>query len=91
MWNNIKEILKWNRPNLTNQSINTYYSIITNLSKKINETINDVNDISKHLDKIITYLKDMNWKKRKTIYAALLVLSDNNNKDNDTIINKLRI
>lgn len=53
---------------------------MNNIAKKIGEKINNADDINSHLNKIVESLKDKEPNKRKTLYAALLVLSEKNKK-----------
>ena len=74
---NIKEKIKENKPNISESSIKTYNSILTNLHKNVygddDYTLKNFNDT----DTIIKYLKDLEAPKRKTILASLVVLTDN--------------
>ena len=74
---NIKEKIKENKPNISESSIKTYNSILTNLYKNVygddDYTLKNFNDT----DTIIKYLKDLEAPKRKTILASLVVLTDN--------------
>jgi len=74
---NIKEKIKENKPNISESSIKTYNSILTNLHKNVygddDYTLKKFNDT----DTIIKYLKDLEPQKRKTILASLVVLTDN--------------
>ncbi len=45
---NIKKILLDNRPNITQQTIKTYISIIKNIGKNIGENIENADDINKN-------------------------------------------
>lgn len=74
---NIKSIIKQNKPNISESSIKTYNSILTNLYQHVygddeysTEGFNDTKSIMK-------YLQDYEPKRRKTILAALVVLTDN--------------
>ena len=83
---NIKNILKQNRPNITDSSINTYASILSNLYKKINNT-NKINDdieefFCNNPSKVIEFLNDVESKKRKTILASLVVFCRNETAQN---------
>jgi hypothetical protein len=55
----IEQIIKNNRPNVTQQTIKTYTSIIKNIGKKIDEDINNVDDIEKNYNDIEKYLKNI--------------------------------
>lgn len=75
----IIETLKKNKPNISQSSLKTYNSTLTNLfydhhPKKCNIDINWFNNE----DEIIELLKDIPNKKR--IYAALIAISKNNDK-----------
>jgi integrase len=73
----IKELIIKNKPNITKSSVNTYYSILKNLY--INIFKDDKFDMDKfdNADKILSSLKDLEPNKRKTILAALVVITDN--------------
>lgn len=83
----IKE-LKHNRPNLSNGSLKTYKSILSTLYVGVygddddfqSPLINGFN-MNKFNDdkKILNFLKDKNYRTRKTILSALVVLTDNDN------------
>jgi integrase len=74
----IKTTIKNNKPDISDSSIKTYTSILTNLYKKI---FNDSDiDLSKfdETDKILDYLKTtMTPNKRKTVLSSLVVITDN--------------
>ena len=74
----IKSIIRKNKPNISESSVNTYNSILTNLYQHVFDD-DDYNmmDFTLNQDKIINYLKDYEPKRRKTILAALVVLTDN--------------
>lgn len=84
----IKEILRLKRPNLSESSITTYNSIITNLYKKVFKK-NDVNlEDFNDAEKVLNYLQEMPSNKRKTILAAMTVLTDDEkyrNQMNDDV------
>jgi hypothetical protein len=75
---NVNDFLKERRPTLSNSSLKTYTSIITNLHKKVFGTkeINDVG-VFNNTDLVLTNLEDMPPNKRKTILSALVVLTNN--------------
>jgi len=74
---NIKSIIKENKPNISESSITTYNSILTNLYRHIfGDDEYDMKEFN-NTNKIINYLKDYEPKRRKTILAALVVLTDN--------------
>lgn len=74
---NIKEIIKENKPNISESSVKTYNSILSNLFKGVfgddDYSMKKFNDT----DSIISYLKDSEPKRRKTVLSALVVLTDN--------------
>lgn len=73
----IKELIIKNKPNISKSSITTYCSILKNLYKKVfgDEPI----DVEKfeHTPPILSYLRDLEPSKRKTILASLVVITDN--------------
>lgn len=75
----IKENLKKNRPNLSDNTIKTYISLLNNLFKKIsvNSNLNIDFFINEH-KKILDYLNNENLNSRKTTLAAIVSLLDNN-------------
>jgi len=77
MLENIKEQIIKNKPNISKSSITTYLSILKNLY--INVFKDDKFDMDKfdNSDKILSSLKDLEPNKRKTILAALVVITDN--------------
>ena len=73
----MENYIKEKRPNISNSSLKTYNSILTNLYKKVFKKDDiDYNDFSKS-GTIIKYLKDVPPNKRKTILSALVVITDN--------------
>lgn len=87
----IKEIIKSNRPELSDGSIRTYASILKNMAKAI-----DIKPTKKEYldsqDKIFEYVKPFGAKKRKTILASLVVLFDDKseNEDAKNLLDKFR-
>lgn len=73
----IKEEIIKNKPNISKSSVTTYLSILKNLY--INVFKDDKFDMDKfdNADKILSSLKDLEPNKRKTILAALVVITDN--------------
>lgn len=75
----MKDMLKTNRPNLSDNSLKTYLSNLKNLYKKVfgeDSPINVKYFTSKQKD-IIKYLENITPNKRKTILSALYVLTLN--------------
>lgn len=84
------DIIKKNRPSLSQSSLRTYNSIIKNLAKNLDITIEDKSDVSKNLSKIMEYLKDnKEARKRKTIIASLITLFDRDEAESKSL-EKLR-
>ena len=74
----LKEIIKERRPTISNSSINTYNSILTNLYKRVfGDGEIDMNKFNDDKE-ILKDLKDLEPNKRKTILSALVVITDNN-------------
>lgn len=73
----LRELIKKMRPNISDTSITTYNSILTNLYKKVFKT----KDIEpKHFNdtkQILQYLQDIPYNKRKTILSALYIITNN--------------
>lgn len=68
-----KELIK-NRPSLSKSSLKTYESLLRNLSKKMNgesspKQFNNVKEV-------LSILKDVEPRKRKTLLSALVIISD---------------
>jgi hypothetical protein len=74
MSKSIKDLLKENRPTLSESSLKTYNSILSNLYKKVfPDKQLDLAKFSEH-KKFLNYLKDFDGSKRKTYLSALVVL-----------------
>lgn len=73
----LKEDIKKNRPNISQNSINTYTSILKNLYKKYHKDGDefDINWFEKE-DDIIKHLKDVKPNIRKTLYSSLISITD---------------
>ena len=73
----IKEQIIKLKPNISESSVKTYTSILKNLYKRVFK--NDNIDITKFENTvpIISFIKDLEPSKRKTILAALVVITDN--------------
>jgi integrase len=70
------EIIKL-KPNISSSSVNTYNSILKNLYKNVFKSTDiDLKNFEKTAP-IINYLKDLEPRKRKTILASLVVITDN--------------
>ena len=74
----IINILKENRPNITKSSIKTYESILRNLYKKIYDDENyDLDRFNVDSHNVLKFLNTIPFNKRKTMLAALVVITDN--------------
>jgi len=73
----LTDYIKSKREGLSPSSLKTYTSILKSLYKKVfgDEKINE--ERFGETDKIISYLKDLEPNKRKTILSALVVVTDN--------------
>lgn len=76
MTEQIKELIVANKPNISKSSITTYLSILKNLHIKVFGDNIDVDNFKK-ADKVLTFLKDVEPSKRKTVLSALVVITDN--------------
>lgn len=85
----VEEVIKKNRPNLSHSSVKSYNSLIYNLGKKIEAKIDQPSDIKTHFKKIVSVTKDLNPRQRKTLMAALVVLTVGD-KDLDDTTERLR-
>lgn len=83
----IIKIISENRPSLAPASIKTYYSIISNLMRKLNTEEPDF--FIKSYDKVLEQLQDEAPRKRKTILSAVIVFSEKI-KDSEEALKKYR-
>ena len=73
----LKELIISKKPNISESSVKTYLSILKNLYINIfKDDKMDLDNFDK-TDKILHSLKDLEPNKRKTILAALVVITDN--------------
>ena len=74
----LSEILKKKRPNLSDGSLKTYKSILTNIYRKCYPDDNEI-DLAKfdNVETMMGHLKDVPFSKRKTTLAALVVITGN--------------
>jgi integrase len=77
MTDKIKELIVKNKPNISKSSVSTYLSILKNLYLNVfKDDKFDLNNFD-NSDKILNSLKDIEPNKRKTVLAALVVITDN--------------
>lgn len=74
---NIKEIIKRNKPSISNSSLRTYESILRNLYTKVFKSKDMTIENFNNDEKIFEFIKDIPPNKRKSILSALVVLTDN--------------
>jgi hypothetical protein len=71
-------LIKEKRPNISNSSLKTYESILRNLYEKIfNDKTYKFDKFDKESKTVINHLKDLPSNKRKTVLSALVVITDN--------------
>lgn len=70
----IRQLIKKNRPNLSESSITTYTSMFRNLMNKMGK---DEDYIMKNPTEVIKYLKDKNKNTIKNVLAMMVSLTDN--------------
>lgn len=74
----LSEILKKKRPNLSDGSLKTYKSILTNIYRKCYPDDNEIDlDKFENVKTMMGHLKDVPFSKRKTTLAALVVITGN--------------
>lgn len=76
----LRKQLKENRPKISDSSVRTYSSIVSNLFRYMHDDLHKPLDgalefFEKNPKKVLEYLKDKEGSKRKTILAALVVLT----------------
>ena len=76
----IKDIIQSKRPSLSANSLTTYTSILKNLFKKVfsNEETFSAELFDKDYQKVLSFLQDIPFNKRKTSLSALVVLCPDN-------------
>lgn len=83
------EVFKTNRPDLSQGSLRTYVSILKNLALQMKIKLENPKDVINNYKSIVSHLKDVPPKNRKTRLSALVVFIDKE-KDNDNAINAFR-
>jgi hypothetical protein len=73
------KLLKEKRPNISNSSLKTYESILRNLYERVypEQMTFKANKFNENSERVIDFLKDLPFNKRKTILSALVVITDN--------------
>ena len=74
----VRETLKKHRPNLTDSTLKTYVSIITNLYRKLNGSGNMVEYFKDHSKDVVKELHKFPLNSRKTALATLVSLTQKN-------------
>lgn len=84
----IKDIIQSKRPSLSANSLTTYTSILKNLFKKVfsNEETFSAELFDKDYEKVLTFLQDIPFNKRKTSLSALVVLCPDNKHYRDVMM-----
>jgi integrase len=79
----LRDFIKSKRPNLSEGSLKTYVSIISNLYKKMFGSTDkyDLEKFNKHHNEVLVFLKDIPPERRKTTLASLVVIVDDDVKD----------
>ena len=72
----IKDKLLEKRPNLSEKSLVTYISTLTNLPKKLNDNPKNISYFSDNVKKIISFLEHKPSRSRKSVLSPLYVLTD---------------
>tara|TARA_R110000868_G_scaffold170967_5_gene406407 strand:+ start:75 stop:956 length:882 start_codon:yes stop_codon:yes gene_type:complete len=73
----LRETIKTNKPNITDSSVNSYASVLTNLHKKIfPDTEFKIEDFN-NAEKVLDFLKDQPVKTRKTKLSAIATIVSN--------------
>lgn len=89
----IKDILKSNRPHLSESSIRTYKSNITKILKSVDKEFNSINDVEDNFKLIFDKLMEYPYNIRKTKMSAFIVFLDegeNNTKKRVDMLEQLR-
>lgn len=80
----LEDIIKNNRPNISQSSIKTYLSAVKTVGSAIKQTLNSPDDVVKYHENIIDYLSSQKLNVRKTKLSAFVVLLDKGKKDGKT-------
>lgn len=83
----LKEYLVKEKPSLSQSSITTYHSILKSLYLKVFHSNDiEINKLKDESDKILNYLKELPFNKRKTTLSALLIISPNEKRYRDLML-----
>ena len=88
----LKDYLVKEKPSLSQSSITTYHSILKSIYTKVfhsNEL--DLNKLKEETEKILDYLKDLPFNKRKTTLSALLIINPNEKRYRDLMLNDINV
>jgi integrase len=83
---NLKEYLTKEKPSLSASSTTTYSSTLTSLYKKVFDDKTIEMEKFKETEPILKYLQDIPFNKRKTILSVLLLVSPNEKKYRDLML-----
>ena len=86
----LKDIIKQNRPSLSQSSITTYHSILTNLHKKVFPNTDFHLPNLKDFKIVLNHLGDMPSNKRKTILASLVVVFPEHKEYKDLMMSDIQ-
>ena len=79
---NLEQVIKKKKPNISDASMKTYKSILSNLYKKFGDSDSDMNiDFFNDQDSILRSLSSIKPSSRKTILSALVSITDDSNND----------
>jgi hypothetical protein len=91
---NFEQIIKANRPNISQSSVKTYLSNIKSVSKSIGKPLYTIADIVANEEPIYEYLDKQKINVRKTKMSAFVVLldkgHDKNDADTDKVLKRFR-
>ena len=81
----IEEILRANRPNLSDNSVRTYKSLIINLAKQLSIKIETADDVIRHHTEILDHIKGQSAGGIKTRLSALIALVEGSEQAKETL------
>jgi len=87
---NLKDYLAKEKPSLSQSSLTTYNSILKSLYTKVFQSNDiDIHKFKEETNKILDYLKDLPYNKRKTTLSALLIINPNEKRYRDLMLNDI--